>query len=106
MSNALPRPSAILNDSDDKTAHDQQFQEPRTQITGLSERSLAMHLYRGYQRVLSCQEAMWEELKDRMWNRKEELKDYGWDDDEELEELQGRKKFERLIERYKGCALT
>jgi len=60
-----------------------------------------MHLYRSYQSVLACQEAMWEELKDRIRNRKHELLPFGWDDDEELEELQNRKKFERLVERYR-----
>ncbi|KAF8899036.1 hypothetical protein BD779DRAFT_1486712 [Infundibulicybe gibba] len=74
---------------------------PVEQLTALSERSLAMHLYRSYQSVLACQEAMWEELKDRIRNRKEELVPFGWDDDEELEELQSRKKFERLVERFR-----
>ena len=71
------------------------------QLESLSERSLAMHLYRSYQSVLACQEAMWEELDDRIRNRKEELLPFGWSDDEELEELQNRTKFERLIERYR-----
>lgn len=75
---------------------------PLEQLEGLSERSLAMHLYRSYQSILACQEAMWEELKDRIRNRKDELLPFGWDDDEELEELQSRKKFERLIDRYKS----
>ncbi|KAG6897122.1 hypothetical protein C0992_003976 [Termitomyces sp. T32_za158] len=88
---------------------------PLEQLEALSERSLAMHLYRSYQSVLACQEAMWEELKDRIINRKEELTPYGWDDDEELEELKNRNKFERLLERYKSdmqarialwCSLT
>ncbi|KAF8167609.1 S-adenosyl-L-methionine-dependent methyltransferase [Crassisporium funariophilum] len=74
---------------------------PREQLANLTDRSLAMHLYRSYQYVLACQEAMWEELKDRIRNRKHELLPFGWDDDEELEELQSRKKFERLVERYR-----
>ncbi|KAG5728954.1 Menaquinone biosynthesis methyltransferase ubiE [Termitomyces sp. T112] len=87
---------------------------PLEQLEALSEWSLAMHLYRSYQSVLACQEAMWEELKDRIINRKEELTPFGWDD-EELGELKSRKKFERLIERYKSdmqarmslwCSLT
>ena len=45
---------------------------------------------------------MWEELKDRIRNKKDELVAFGWDDDEELEELQSRKKFEKLIERYES----
>ncbi|KAJ7161421.1 hypothetical protein C8R43DRAFT_992828 [Mycena crocata] len=73
----------------------------RNQLNQLNERSLAMHLYRSYQIVLACQEEMWEELKDRIRNRKDELKPFGWDDDEELEELQSRKKFELLVDRYR-----
>ncbi|KAJ7492468.1 S-adenosyl-L-methionine-dependent methyltransferase [Mycena latifolia] len=73
----------------------------RNQLSLLNERSLAMHLYRSYQLVLACQEEMWEELKDRIRNRKDELKPFGWDDDEELEELQSRKKFELLVDRYR-----
>lgn len=72
------------------------------QLKSLSDRSLAMHLYRNYQAVLACQEAMWEELKDRIRNRRDELLPFGWDDDEELEELQSRKKFEKLLERYRS----
>jgi hypothetical protein len=75
---------------------------PMEQLLDLSQRSLAMHLYRNFQAVLACQEAMWEELKDRIRNKKDELVSFGWDDDEELEELQSRKKFERLIERYRS----
>lgn len=74
---------------------------PVEQLSSLNERSLAMHLYRSYQAVLACQEAIWEELKDRLRNRRDELKPFGWDDDEDLEELQNRKKFERLIDRYR-----
>lgn len=74
---------------------------PMQQLTALSERSLAMQLYRSYQHILACQEAMWEELKDRIRNRKDELLPFGWDDDEELEELQSRNKFERLVDRYR-----
>lgn len=73
---------------------------PVGQVNKLNDRSLAMHLYRTYQLVLACQEAMWEELKDRIRNKKHELLPFGWDDDEELEELQSRKKFEKLIERF------
>jgi hypothetical protein len=75
---------------------------PIEQLESLTERSLAMHLYRSYQSVLACREAMWEELDDRIRNRKEELLPFGWSDDEELEELQSRTKFERLIERYRS----
>ncbi|KAF5323360.1 hypothetical protein D9611_005643 [Ephemerocybe angulata] len=72
------------------------------QLREMSERSLAMHLYRSYKTVLACQEAMWEELKDRMRNRREELVPFGWEDDEELGELKGRKRFEKLIERFQS----
>lgn len=74
---------------------------PSEKLHGLSNRYLAMQLYRCTQQVLGCQEAMWEELKDRVRNRKEELSVYGWDDDDELEELQNRSKFEKLIDRFK-----
>lgn len=73
----------------------------RQQVGTLSERSLAMQLHRSYQTVLAAEDAMWEELKDRIRNRRDELVPFGWDDDEELEELQSRKKFEKLIERYR-----
>jgi len=69
-------------------------------LRSLNERSLAMHLYRSFQMVLACQEALREELNDRLRNRREELEPYGWEDDEEFEEPQNRKKFERILERY------
>lgn len=75
---------------------------PSDRLASLGERSLAMHLYRSYQSVLACEEAMWEELKDRLLNRKDELLPFGWDDDEDLEELESRKKFERLVDRYRS----
>jgi hypothetical protein len=75
---------------------------PLDRLASLSDRSLAMHLYRSYQSVLACEEAMWEELKDRILNRKDELLQFGWDDDEDLEELESRKKFERLVDRYRS----
>ena len=75
---------------------------PLDRLASLSERSLAMHLYRSYQSVLACEDAMWEELKDRLLNRKDELLPFGWDDDEDLEELESRKKFERLVDRYRS----
>ena len=75
---------------------------PFDRLASLGERSLAMHLYRSYQSVLACEEAMWEELKDRLLNRKDELLPFGWDDDEDLEELESRKKFERLVDRYRS----
>ena len=86
-------------DSAEATVPDTLF--PAEQLAKLNERSSAMHLYRAYQSVLACEEALWEEMKDRLRNRREELTPFGWDDDEELEELQNRKRFERLIERYK-----
>ncbi|KAF9486316.1 hypothetical protein BDN70DRAFT_902479 [Pholiota conissans] len=75
---------------------------PLARLEKLNDRSLAMQLYRAYQGVLACREAMWEELKDRIRNRKDELLPFGWEDDEELEELQSRKKFEKLIDRYRS----
>ena len=75
---------------------------PLDRLESLGERSLAMHLYRSYQSVLACEEAMWEELKDRILNRKDELLQFGWEDDEDLKELESRKKFERLVDRYRS----
>lgn len=74
---------------------------PSEKLHQLSNRYLAMQLYLSCQIVLGCQEAMWEELKDRIRNRRHELSPYGWDDDDELEELQNRTKFEKLVERFK-----
>lgn len=69
----------------------------------LTDHTLAIHLYRAYQGVLACQESMWEELKDRIRNRKDSLQAFGWEDDEELEGLKlSRQKFERLVERYQS----
>ncbi|KAK0246253.1 hypothetical protein EDD85DRAFT_803611 [Armillaria nabsnona] len=75
---------------------------PEERLSSLSVRSLAMHLYRAYQSVLACREALWEELNDRLRNRKDELKPFGWEDDEDWEELQTRRKFEILVERYES----
>ena len=72
----------------------------RRRRASMSDRSLAMHLYKSYQLVIACREAMWEELRDRIRNRREELVEFGWDDDEELQELNNRQRFEKLIERY------
>lgn len=94
-------PNRFIIDEDQTST---KFMALHTQnMINLSERSLAMQLYSSYQSVLACQEAMWEELKDRIRNRREELGHFGWDDDEELEEFpESRKKFEKLIERYKS----
>ncbi|KXN88799.1 Demethylmenaquinone methyltransferase [Leucoagaricus sp. SymC.cos] len=75
---------------------------PSEKLHQLSSRYLAMQLYLSCQCVLGCQEAMWEELKDRIRNRRHELSPYGWDDDDELEELQNRTRFEKLIERFES----
>ncbi|KAF5388526.1 hypothetical protein D9757_004671 [Collybiopsis confluens] len=74
----------------------------RGRLDSLNERSLAMHLFRSYSYVLGCQEALWEELKDRIRNRKQELEPFGWEDEEEFEEVQNRKKFEKLLKRYQS----
>jgi hypothetical protein len=74
---------------------------PMKELTALAPETMATHLYCAYSGVLACQEAMWEELKDRVRNRPGELEALGWHDDEELEELQARKKFEALIQRYR-----
>lgn len=75
---------------------------PVEQLERLDERSLAMHLYRSFQSILANQESMWEELVHWIRERKEALSEFGWEDDDELEELASRKKFERLIDRFKS----
>jgi hypothetical protein len=70
-------------------------------LTVLSERTLAMHLYRSFQTVLACQEAMYEELKYRTRQSPDELAALGWEGDVELEGLETRQRFEKLITRFK-----
>lgn len=74
---------------------------PMHELMSLAPDTLASQLYRAYESVLACQEAMWEQLRDCIRNRPHELKALGWDDDEELEEMKTRKKFETLIQRYR-----
>lgn len=70
-------------------------------LTALSERTLAMHLYRSFQTVLACQEAMYEQLKYQMRQNPAELAALGWEGDAELEGLETRQRFEKLINRFK-----
>jgi hypothetical protein len=79
---------------------------PMQDMMALAPETLATHLYRASEGVLACQEAMWEQLKDRVRNRPTELKELGWDDDDELEEMVARKKFETLVQRYRECVFT
>lgn len=75
------------------------FQEHLTQ---LSERSLAMQLWRAFLQVMGTQEAMWDELKDWLRNKSDQAKALGWDDDgEEPEGPEIRLKFEALLETYR-----
>lgn len=71
---------------------------PVERLESLSERSLAMHLFRSYQTVLSCREALWGVLSSRINNNSKELEKYGWvmstDQDQNMES------FERLLTRY------
>jgi len=99
----LPIKNFMLGDSfnDNETVTLPQQLFPTERLTNLSARSLAMQLYRSCQTVLGCQEAMWEELTDRIRDRPEDLIPYGWEDDDELEELQGRNRFDKLIDRFK-----
>jgi len=69
-------------------------------LESLSERSLAMHLYRSYKTVIECREALWQELCSRMNNRlkEEELKQYGWvSSGDKTQDLES---FEKLLTRY------
>lgn len=79
---------------------------PMHDLMALAPDTLASQLYRAYEGVLACQEAMWEQLRDRIRNRPEELRALGWDDDEELEEMQARKKFETLVQRYREYVIV
>ena len=92
------RPKLFVLDTHEPESAKRQLE---VELRGLSKRSSVMQLYYSYQSVLGCQEAMWEELKDRIRNRKEELIEYGWEDDDDLDDLQGRRKFELLLERYR-----
>ena len=69
----------------------------------ISGETLMTHLHRMVMGVLACRESMWEVLKDRLRHRQyeKELRELGWEDEDCSEEPQGRKKFERLLERYK-----
>jgi len=75
---------------------------PENLLNGLSERSLAMHLFRSFQNVMSTQESMWEELKDWARNKADVLRELGWDNDDNLEEPSIRRNFEALLEKYQG----
>ncbi|XP_006454102.1 hypothetical protein AGABI2DRAFT_182094 [Agaricus bisporus var. bisporus H97] len=104
----MPMKQFILDEAlsagEEAMSHPQQSRQmfPFDRLHQLNSRYLAMQLYRCCQCILGCQEAMWEELKDRLRNRKQELIPYGWDDDDELEELQNRTKFEKLVDRFKN----
>jgi len=69
----------------------------------VSGETLMTHLHRMAMGVVACKESMWEVLKDKLRHRRyeKELRELGWEDEEGSEELQGRKKFEKLLERYK-----
>jgi len=71
--------------------------------TYVSGETLMTHLHRMAMGVVACKESMWEVLKDKLRHRRyeKELRELGWEDEEGSEELQGRKKFEKLLERYK-----
>ena len=73
---------------------------PLDRLDALNERSLSMQLYKSYQTVLACQEAMWDELMFRLSNKKDELFLLGWND-KGLGELHARQKFEMLLERFR-----
>ncbi|KAF8346913.1 S-adenosyl-L-methionine-dependent methyltransferase [Amanita rubescens] len=74
---------------------------PLDRLDALNERSLSMQLYKSYQTVLACQEAMWDELMFRLSNKKDELSLLGWND-KELGELHARQKFEMLLGRFRS----
>ncbi len=65
------------------------------------EQLLFMQLYRAVGLVLATKEAMWDELKERLKRERGSLAEYGWRDEEFLEDV-SRRKFDALVERYKG----
>ena len=70
---------------------------------GVGGETLMAHLHRMAMGVLACKESMWEVLKDRLRHKQyeQELRELGWEDEEGVEELQERKKFEKMLERYR-----
>lgn len=70
--------------------------------TYVSGETLMTHLYRMVMGVVACKESMWEVLKDKLRRKQyqKELRELGWEDDEGAEELQERKKFEKMLEQY------
>ena len=70
--------------------------------TYVSCETLMTHLHRMVMGVVACKESMWEVLKDRLKRKQyeKELRELGWEDDDGVEELQGRKQFEKMLERY------
>lgn len=76
---------------------------PLSALSEASSFSLAFQLHRMFNLVLACQESMWEVLNDRIRNRESELKELGWDD-EDIEAEHARQRFDKLLERYQGCA--
>jgi hypothetical protein len=73
---------------------------PLDRLRALSERSLAMQLYRSCQTVFACQEAMWDELIFRLINKKEELFLFGWNN-QDLEAPHARQKFEKILAQFR-----
>lgn len=61
----------------------------------------SMQLYMSYLDVLACREALWEELNDRLLRSPHSLMALGWNADDDLDELQDRKKFDKLFDRYR-----
>lgn len=71
--------------------------------TCVSGETLMTHLHRMVMGVVACRESMWEVLKDRLRHKQyeKELRELGWEDEDGVEELKERKRFERMLERYK-----
>jgi hypothetical protein len=78
---------------------------PQSMMEKFAPETLATHLYSAAEGVLGCQEAMWEQLKDMLRNKVKELQALGWED-EEFEEMQTRKKFETLVQRYREYVIS
>ena len=70
-------------------------------MQAMSSDNLFMHLYQAVNMVLAMREAMWDELEKRVHRRDPTLVMYGWEPGDFEVDI-SRKRFDALIERYRG----
>jgi hypothetical protein len=69
----------------------------------LSTSAMAMHLFKSFQNVLACKEAMWEAFQHRIRTKPHQLMELGLTDLEELSNpYDARRKFLELFGRYES----